>query len=194
MNELYYGYLEECRKFNELSDLPEKGWDWHHTLPQCLFGDQPFGLFLTKEQHAVASVLQSEVFSTCCVCGWMKKFLPEELKPLFSKWQGWLLNQSVNQKPRSKQHKNNISTALRGKPKSAEHRRNLSLAVQGIPKPHLQGENHGMFGKKHSKTNLEKISVAMTGQLHWVNSQGKTCRSIECPGPGWQRGRKWRPQ
>jgi hypothetical protein len=61
-------------------------------------------------------------------------------------------------------------------------------------KESLSGEKNPMFGRKHSKNNLEKMSVAMTGQFHWVNSQGKTCRSRECPGPGWQRGRKWRPQ
>jgi len=27
----------------------------------------------------------------------------------------------------------------------------------------------------------------------WVTEQGKTCRSTECPGQEWQRGRKWRP-
>jgi len=194
MDELYYGYLEGCRNFNELNNLPEKGWEWHHTLPQCLLGDQPFGLWLTKEQHAIASVLQSELFGTCCVFGWMKKLLPDKLKPLFSKWQGWLLNRSVNSKPRSKQHKRNISRALKGKTKSAEHRRNQSLAVRGVPRPHFLGEGHGMFGRNHSKSTLEKMSAATTGQLHWVNSQGKTCRSTECPGPEWQRGRKWRPQ
>jgi hypothetical protein len=31
------------------------------------------------------------------------------------------------------------------------------------------------------------------GKSWWINSEGKTCRSIECPGPEWQRGRKWRP-
>jgi hypothetical protein len=59
-------------------------------------------------------------------------------------------------------------------------------------KEKLRGAGNGMFGKKMSTEALEKKSVAMLGKLHWVNAQGKTCRSVECPGPEWQRGRKWR--
>lgn len=83
--EIYYAYLRGCAEFNQ-QESPEAGWEWHHTLPQCLFGDQPIGLWLTKEQHAVASVLQSEAFQLCCVTGMMKKHLPEKWWPLFRKW------------------------------------------------------------------------------------------------------------
>jgi hypothetical protein len=87
MDELYYGYLEGCRNYNELNALPEKGWEWHHILPQCLFGDQPLGLWLTKEQHAIASALQSLFFGVNCLCPWHVKHLPPKLwracKPLF---------------------------------------------------------------------------------------------------------------
>jgi hypothetical protein len=76
---LYYRYLEGCRCYNEQNDLPEKGWEWHHTLPQCLFGDQPFGLWLTKEQHAVASALQSLAFGVNCVCPWHVQLMPSRL-------------------------------------------------------------------------------------------------------------------
>jgi len=30
------------------------------------------------------------------------------------------------------------------------------------------------------------------GKVWWINSEGKTLRSKEKPGPEWQRGRKWR--
>jgi len=55
----------------------------------------------------------------------------------------------------------------------------------------------GMEGKSHSEEAKEKMKgprAKMKGKKHWVNAQGKTCRSRECPGPEWQRGRKWRPQ
>lgn len=73
---IYYRYLEGCRNFNELNDLPEKGWEWHHTLPRCIFGDQPLGLWLTKEQHALATLLQSLTFNRCCLFGEQLNLLP----------------------------------------------------------------------------------------------------------------------
>lgn len=57
--------------------------------------------------------------------------------------------------------------------------------------------NGPMDGKSHTERAKEKMRgprAAMAGKLHWVNAQGKTCRSTECPGPEWQRGRKWREQ
>jgi hypothetical protein len=76
MSDFYFRYLDGCRAFNELNDLPEEGWEWHHTLPQCLFGDQPFGLWLTKEQHALATLLQSLYFNHCCLFGDQLDLLP----------------------------------------------------------------------------------------------------------------------
>lgn len=76
---IYYRYLEGCRNFNELNDLPEEGWEWHHTLPRCIFGDQPIGLWLTKEQHALATLLQSLIFNRCCLFG-------DQLKLLLVAW------------------------------------------------------------------------------------------------------------
>ncbi len=55
----------------------------------------------------------------------------------------------------------------------------------------------GMLGKNHSEKAREKMSgprPSMSGKKHWVNEAGKSIRSRECPGPEWQRGRKWRPQ
>jgi hypothetical protein len=261
MDGLYYRYLERCQNFNELNNLPEKGWEWHHTLPQCLFGDQPFGLWLTKEQHAIASVLQSYAFGTCCVTGMMKEHLPEKWHEHFRFWRAkpmQKINKEKTKEERQKQgrksmqHPNVVASRFRENYSSErmEQRRewgrnshtpesridagkkggskskgkswwtdgvNFTTAhecpgeswVPSQPpsrqscytpeanqkrRESLSGEKNPMFGEKHSKNNLEKMSVAMTGQLHWVNSQGKTCRSRECPGPGWQRGRKWRPQ
>ena len=202
MNELYYGYLEGCRIFNELNALPEKGWEWHHTLPQCLFGDQPFGLWLTKEQHAIASVLQSYAFGTCCVTGMMKKHLPEKWHKFVS---FWLSSQSTRV---GRHTKNKKWWKKNGKYRRAHECPGEGWILSKPPsylslnspeamekkKEKLRGEGNGMFGKKMSPEALEKKSVAMSGKLHWVNAQGKTCRSRECPGPEWQRGRKWRPQ
>jgi hypothetical protein len=58
----------------------------------------------------------------------------------------------------------------------------------------ITGEGNGMYGKRHSLSRLKVFSEQRKGTLHWVNKEGKTCRSRECPGPEWQRGRKWREQ
>jgi len=57
--------------------------------------------------------------------------------------------------------------------------------------------SRGMEGKHHTDESKEKMKgprPKMKGKLHWVNAEGKTCRSTLCPGPEWQKGRKWRPQ
>jgi hypothetical protein len=187
---LYYRYLEGCRNFNELNDLPEKGWEWHHTLPQCLFGDQPFGLWLTKEQHAKASVLQSYAFGVCCVTGMMKKHLPAEWHEAFRFWRA---------KPMIKLNKE----------KTPEER--SRLGVLGINSPQLIASR---YKENYSAERLEqrrewgrnshtpesrreagrKGGSNGKGLLCWVNGAGKIQKARECPGLGWQRGRKWRPQ
>jgi hypothetical protein len=74
--EIYYSYLEGCSNYNQ-HQSPEPGWEWHHTLPRCLFGDIRIGLWLTKEQHARASVLQTLAFNKCCITRFHRKHLPE---------------------------------------------------------------------------------------------------------------------
>ncbi len=199
---LYYRYLEGCRNFNELNDLPEKGWEWHHTLPQCLFGDQPIGLWLTKEQHAKASVLQSYAFGVCCVTGMMKKHLPEGWKKSVT---FWLVQQSRRVGKHTKGKKwwsknGKFSRAHQCPGEGWVLSKPPSFTVLNSPeatrkkKEKLRGEGNGMFGKKLPESALRTKSEKMKGKLHWVNEEGKTQRARECPGPEWQRGRKWRPQ
>jgi general stress protein YciG len=79
--ELYYAYLAWCEKDNwaNYRDPNHDFMEWNHTLPQCIFGDQPIGQWLTIEQHAIASCLQTLAFQTLCHCGWHKKHVPENL-------------------------------------------------------------------------------------------------------------------
>jgi hypothetical protein len=81
MMETYYAYLRWCADFNErnLIDPAHDKMEWNHTLPQCIFGDQPIGQWLTLKQHAIASALQTLAFRQKCVCGWHKKYLSDEL-------------------------------------------------------------------------------------------------------------------
>lgn len=79
--ELYYSYLAQCEKENwaNMRDPNHDYMEWNHTLPQCIFGDQPIGQWLTIEQHAIVSALQTLAFKRKCLCPWHKKFLPDLL-------------------------------------------------------------------------------------------------------------------
>ncbi len=68
---------------------------------------------------------------------------------------------------------------------------------QLLAKINRENPTLGMLGKRHSKEARDKMRgprPTMSGKKHWVNEEGKTIRSRECPGPQWQQGRKWRPQ
>ena len=57
------------------------------------------------------------------------------------------------------------------------------------------GERNPMFGKTGDKCpNFGKTGdkSPMFGRAWWVNAAGETLISQECPGPEWQRGRKWK--
>ncbi len=79
--ELYYAYLTWCKKDNwvNMRDPNHDFMEWNHTLPQCIFEDQPVGQWLTIEQHAIASALQTLAFNKQCYCGWHQKYVPEQL-------------------------------------------------------------------------------------------------------------------
>jgi hypothetical protein len=89
--ETYYTYLRWCQDYNEsnLIDPTSDKMEWHHTLPQCIFGDIRIGLWLTLKQHAIATALQSLAFARNCLCPWHIQHLPGDLwelcLPLFAK-------------------------------------------------------------------------------------------------------------
>jgi hypothetical protein len=76
--ELYYAYLAWCEKDNwaNMRDPNHDYMEWNHTLPQCIFGDQPIGQWLTLKQHAIASALQTLAFKERCHCGMHREHMP----------------------------------------------------------------------------------------------------------------------
>jgi hypothetical protein len=78
---VYLLFLDRCQGDNEvnLRDPNHDYMEWNHTLPQCLYGDQKWGQWLTLPQHAVASALQTLAFGRCCLHGKHLKFLPDRL-------------------------------------------------------------------------------------------------------------------
>ena len=82
--DLYVAYINKCVRDNWANDIDPGHYDmeWNHTLPQCLFGDWPIGQYLTLQQHAIASALQTLAFEKNCMCRWHKKDLPDPLVDL----------------------------------------------------------------------------------------------------------------
>ena len=79
--DLYIAYINECIKLNKANGIDPHHYvmEWNHTLPRCVFGEQPLGQYLTIRQHAVATALQTIALERNCLCGWHKQYLPEWL-------------------------------------------------------------------------------------------------------------------
>jgi hypothetical protein len=117
--------------------------------------------------------------------------------------------------PKSKEHRQKISDAHKGRPKSEEHCLSLSKAKRGKPaseacrlaqiaavrgKPkseeHKRKIGEGNIGNTQGPEARKVMSQKRTennlGRCWWVNEQGETMFCHECPGPEWQKGRRWR--
>jgi hypothetical protein len=83
-------YVEACQTKYRFESIPEgEVWhDAHYPLPSCLGGTETVTLW--ESDHAVQGVLQSENLQHPCIFGWEKKYLPEDLLPLFAKWRSIL--------------------------------------------------------------------------------------------------------
>jgi hypothetical protein len=82
--DFYVAYVHQCVEYNKRHDIDPHHYkmEWNHFLPRCIFGDQPIGHYLLLKQHAIATALQTLAFKKNCLCGWHKKYLPEDLLAL----------------------------------------------------------------------------------------------------------------
>lgn len=96
--EVYLSFLNRCRDENlaNLRDPNHDYMEWNHTLPQCLFGDQEWGQWLTLPQHAIASALQTLAFGRCCLHGKHLKFLSSRLRELTKPFYDSLAVENLN--------------------------------------------------------------------------------------------------
>jgi hypothetical protein len=166
--DLHIAYVRECEKLNWANDIDPHHYkmEWHHILPQCLFGDQPIGAWLTLRQHAIASCLQSIALRKVCFCGWHQKFVPTRL---------WGLANETTSKERSK----NSSLASLPSPqeqkarglKAAEtNRRNgtgvfaIGVASLGAAAVHAEKDKDGK--SKHAKRG-GTLACAVINKQRW---------------------------
>jgi hypothetical protein len=161
--------------------------EWNHWLPKACFPDLPLGQYLTLNQHAIASALQTLALKNNCMCGWHKKYLPEKLLELA--WPLFCFEASQ----RSKKHIGELNSMFgkRGElnPNYGQKRPNQSEKMKGQKNP--------MYGKKRPEVSERfKLQVGEShphyGTKWWVNAEGKTYRGVESPGPEWQLGRKFK--
>lgn len=55
----------------------------------------------------------------------------------------------------------------------------------------VSGEKNPFYGKKHTEETIKKYSEMRRGMKWWYNEvYNKCCMSKECPGDGWELGRK----
>jgi hypothetical protein len=100
--------------------------------------------------------------------------------------------------PFTEEHCLAISEAKRGRPVSESCRLAQIAAVSGRPKSkeHRRKIAEANTGKKMAEEARKKMSAKRRknnmGRGWWVNFKGETMFQHECPGPEWQKGRKWR--
>jgi hypothetical protein len=187
--ETYYTYLRWCQDYNErnLIDPTSEEMEWHHTLPQCIFGDIRIGLWLTIKQHAIATALQSLAFGHNCLFGGHLTYLPQ-----------WLLDLCWDMFVDAKRQAGSV--------KGYRHA-TVGASVQIIQLNKLLHETKNPEGKSvHALATLHtekegKTAASRGGESGgrvtgnwpwWVNPLGETTRSPESPGLKWVRGRKYK--
>ena len=176
--DLYIAYIAKCVRENDANGLdPEHYYmEWNHWLPQCLFKGHGPGQWLTLQQHAIASALQTLGLKEKCMTGMMKEYLPEKLLELA--WPYYCLAQSERMKLRTGE-----LNPMFGR--TGELNPGYGKTGELNPMFGRRGELHPMFGRRG------ELSPHF-GKKWWVNSEGETYRGFEAPGPEWQNGCKWR--
>jgi len=192
---LYYAYLAQCERENRLNmrDPNHDYMEWNHTLPQCIFGDLPFGQWLTLKQHSIASALQTLAYKHRCVCGWHKSHVPSPLWNLCQTYYKGVHNNqfgkphtreirlkiSENRKgicpPRAKEHNQKISKANKGKkyrPRTDEEKELLSKIFSGEGNPRYGVILDESTKQKISNTKKVKFRCLVTNRVS--NSTGLT--------------------
>ena len=90
-------------------------------------------------------------------------------------------------KKMSEEQKQKLSDANKGKKMSEEAKKKISIK--------RKGKNNPMFGKSSWPNDTQKYEmrrlkmIQSLKSLKWWNNGIITCKSKECPGPEWKRGR-----
>jgi hypothetical protein len=109
---------------------------------------------------------------------------------------GWRENISKGKKNPSAETREKISKANKGKKLSEETkqkiRQNSPNTGRNLTEEEKRNIKEKLTGRKRPDEVRVKLREATLGRKHWVNKNGERKHQKECPGPGWQNGRKWR--
>jgi hypothetical protein len=108
----------------------------------------------------------------------------------------WRENISKGKKNPSAETREKISRARKGRKLSEETKRKISenSCQRGVPRTEEEKDNirRKLQGRSRPEEVKKKLRAATLGRKHWVNKKGDRKHQRECPGSGWQNGRKWR--
>jgi hypothetical protein len=162
--DIYYLYLEGCKEHNSQSS-PEEGWEWHHVLPQCLYGDNSPGVWLTREQHATASAYQTLAFDTNCLHGSHLPYLSDTLRSLCREVRSRSTHSSSLQSERAKQSKGCKRVIPKTQTITESRRRNIEVARQH-KRPEHSAAGGRASGPKNGKTAMaQRWRCKVTGKV-----------------------------
>jgi hypothetical protein len=163
--DVYYGYLDGCRRFNEESSTPEGGWEWHHILPQCLYGGSDPGVWLTFEQHAIASAYQTLAFDTNCLYGSHLPHLKDALRTLCREVRSRSTHSSPLQSERGKQNKGRKRVVPKTQAITEARKRNIEVARQHKKPEHCAAGGRAA-GPRNGKTAMaQRWRCKVTGKV-----------------------------
>jgi hypothetical protein len=89
----YWDFIEEQRSLIQLGELEE-----HHVYP-AFDRQTEETVWLSQENHAIASVLQSREWDRQCIHGRQVQYLPEDLKSEGGEWSNWSMREWIREKP-----------------------------------------------------------------------------------------------
>ena len=108
----------------------------------------------------------------------------------------WRENISKGKKNPSTETREKLSKANKGKKLSEETkqkiRQNNPNTGRKLTEEEKRNIREKLTGRERPHEVKVKLREATLGRKHWVNKNGERKHQRECPGPGWQNGRKWR--
>lgn len=207
--EVIYAKLVETRKNRELD--PNEYYEKHHIWPKSLNGtDEKWNIvYFTAREHFVAHWLLYKIcegkdkikmgYALFRMC-----WNPKEGQIIFGR------KYEMAKKARSEsmsgennhnkltENKIKISKTLKKRYKEIDHpTKGKSPWNKGLEFPERSGENHPMYGVKHSEETKDKISNSLKGTTAWNKGKSwdeETRKKIGEAGKGripWNKGKEW---
>lgn len=182
-------FVEQCQIKYRWETIPdgEQWHDAHYPTPECLGGTETIKLWASD--HAVQGVLQSEEYQTCCLWGWEKQFLTDELLDLYTKWKQAFGSINGKKGCRAKKRLSGLKAVQTGQLDNARQLRDPEKLRQ-LALSNLEKINKAW--KERDPIEVSKIrSECRKGIKWWWNPQtDHQTQAWICPGPNYLNKRR----